>query len=53
MAKKKVVNKKMELVILAVLARMTDFELQTMDDELVEEIEEFREYICSYKQKEK
>lgn len=52
MAKKKTkaIDKKIDLVVTALLSRLTDFQLQSnLDDELLNELEELREYLVQYK----
>ena len=51
MAKKK---SKIDIVITALLARLTDFQLQSnLDDEFFNQCEDLRQYLVDYKEKEK
>lgn len=51
MAKKK---DKMEVVITALLARLTDFQLQSnLDEDFFNNCEELRQYLVDYNKKEK
>ena len=42
-------DKKIDLVVTAALARITDFQMQSMDDDLMDAVEDLREYISNYK----
>jgi len=44
-------KKKLDLVVIAALSRITDFQLQSMDPELLDAVEDFREYISNYEYK--
>lgn len=44
---------KMDLVITSILARITDFQLQSTDNDFFEQIEDLREYIVKYRPKPK
>jgi hypothetical protein len=49
--RKSALEKKLDLVIFAALSRITDFQMQSMDDEFMDAVEDFREYISNYNYK--
>jgi len=44
----KKLDKKKDLIITSILARITDFQLQSQDKELFDWVEELREYLCNF-----